>query len=212
MISPKGRSKQPVAGLEPGADQDAPDRKAVAHSLGDGDQVRANPVMLEGKELSASAIARLYLVKYEHGSVLPAQAFQALEELRGTLVQAPYPLNALYDHRGRLLLLKLLLQGLQVVQGQQDHLVLSVDRCVDLRVVGHRHSCRSPPVKAPVKGYHLASARMEGSQLQGVLIGLCPRIAKEQAVFLAARDLSKPVGQFFLHRVSHRIRIEAQAS
>ena len=60
------------------------------------------------------------------------------------------------------------------------------------------------------EGQDLGTARMEGRQLEGVLIGLRPAVAQEQVIAVVPADPAQFGRQGILETVLHGIGVEAQ--
>ena len=162
------------------------------------------------EELSAAAIATLYLVANQYGSILLAEFLQSLCKLFSGQFDATHALNALQDDGAHIAFLQFLLPCCQVVQRQVGHVAVIVDGRDDFRVVGHLHGQTGPSVEGLLgREYAGAPVRKRG-QLQRVFVGFGAAVYEKQLIVVVAADGAQPFGQFHLQPVNHRIAVESQ--
>ena len=87
----------------------------------------------------------------------------------------------------------------------------AVDGRRDARVVGGLDGQRRAAVKGVARGQNAAAPRVEGGELQGVFVGLGPRVDQEEVIVVVARGAAQAFGQLRLQVVLHRVGVEAQA-
>ena len=93
-----------------------------------------------GEELSAATITTLYLITDKYRAILLAGSLQSLGKLLCSHTYATNTLYALYDASSHIALGKFLLPGIEVVKRKIGHVSTVVDRCDNLRIVGHLNS------------------------------------------------------------------------
>src|SRR5690606_20146173 len=141
-----------VGGPDVRMDQYSPYGKAVAHALDRGNDVRSDPMVLEGKERPTSSISGLHFIGDEQAAVSPALFCDEGKEFPTGPIQSAHPLYGFQDHGTVFPGGDGPFKGPKVVQGKEIDLLLSVDRRVDSRIVRNGHCGRGPAVEAVRKG------------------------------------------------------------
>ena len=90
-----------------------------------------------GEELTATAIAALYLVAYQRGAITLAGVGQILGKLRRGHLDATDALYALQDDGSDTAARQFAYPRLDVVQRQETHVVVVVQRSHNLWIVRH---------------------------------------------------------------------------
>ena len=211
MAAPEGGAQQSRTRLEVGCDQHAADGESVSHALCRGDEVGPDARRLMGEEPPRAAVSRLNLVQHQLRPGLGGRLAQPPQELVRRAVDARHTLDALDDHRRELPRRELLPGGFEVIQRCELHVGGAVEGRLNRGVVRHGDGSRRAAVEGLRNGQHLLASRVERRQLQGVLIGLGPRVAEEEAVVAVTRHAAQFFGQRHLERILHRVRVEPDA-
>ena len=190
VVAAKGSAQHAIHRLKFGRDDDCPHRETIANTLGTSNDVRFHAKMLVSKEFARTAVATLYLVANKHRARLVASLAQPLHKIGRGHAYAAHTLNALHNHRSHIALVQFSLKGRQVVEWQESHVAVAVDRCHNFRIVGSLHSQRRAAVKSLSRSQHTFASRVERSQFQGILVSLGPRVNQEQLVVWVAAHLS----------------------
>ena len=194
-----------------GRDQHAADRESVGHALRRSDEVGTDARRLMGEEPPRAAVSRLDFVQHQLRPGFGGRFAQPAQKFVRGAVDARHALDALDDHRRELPRRKFLPGGFEVVQRRELHVGGAVEGRLNRGVVRYGDGSRRAAVESLRDGQHLAAARVERRQFQGVFIGLGPRVAEEEAVVVVTRDAPEFFGECPLERVLHRVRIEPEA-
>ena len=159
--------------------------------------------------LPGTSAAALHLVGDVNRIVAVAQRTDFAQELAARDTDAANALNRLDDHGRYFVIFKRFLQSGLVVQRNEDHVVGTVDRSDDIRIVGSSHRKRRTAVKGAFHRDHLAFSVMERRQFQGVFVRLGSRIAQEKLVIPLAGKFAQLISQLALLVDNYRIRIES---
>ena len=161
------------------------------------------------KELTATAIARLYLIHNEQRTRLIACLAGSVQELCRCHTDTAYTLNRLDNNGGILLARKFALKSLHVVKIDEGNIRSLIGRGLDCGVIRQRHSHTCATVECAVHSQHAGTTRCERSQLNGILVSLRTTIAEEEFVVGVARQGTQLLGQLYLQGVDNGIGIEA---
>ena len=99
---------------------------------------------------------------------------------------------------------------LKVVQRDELHVRCAVERSRDRGVVRGGHGPRRAAMEGLAHGQHFGAARVERGELQGILVGLGPRVAEEKAVVVVTRDAAQSLRQLHLKRILDRVGVESE--
>ena len=197
-----------IDGLEVGRYQHGTHGETVGYALGHRDDVGLDAQPLVGEELTATAIAALYLVAYQRGAIALAGVGQILGKLRRGHLDAADALYALQDDGTYIALLEFGLPGGQVVEWQVGDMAVIVDGCDNLRIVGNLDSQRGAAVEGFPGRQHARAAIAKRCQLQRILVGLGTAVDEEQLIVIVAAHLAKALGQLLLKLVNNRVGVE----
>ncbi len=101
--------------------------ESVGYAFGAGDDVGAHSGMLVCEEIAGAAVAALYLIEYEESAGGVAECAQAAQEVILNHAYAGHSLYAFDDHRGKLTCGEFLLDGFDVAQRDELHMVGGVE-------------------------------------------------------------------------------------
>ena len=210
VIAAKSSSQQAEGSLNLRRNEDGTNGDTSGQAFGHGNEVSLNAGILMGKEFTRTAAAGLDFIGHQKSSRAVAEGAEVLEEGVGGNADARHTLDTFNDDGSVSLGLQLLLGGLQISQGNEGHLLSSVEGSTDLGVVRYADGTAGASMESSAKGEDLGSARMEGSQFEGVLVGFGPAVAEEKMILGIAADLSQFLGQGVLEAILDRVGIEAQ--
>ena len=210
MVAAKGGTKLTENRLELGRDKQGGHGEAVGYALGHSDEVGTNTQVLMGEKLTATAIAALYLITYEHRIGGVAELAQPLHKLRRGHADTAHSLYALDDDSAHITLLYLTAPRLQVVEGQISNMVVGIDRGNNLGVGGGLYCQGSAAVEGPLKGEDTGAAIMEGGELESILIGLGTGVDEEKLIVFITAGLTQAVGKLLLQGIDDGVTIEAK--
>jgi hypothetical protein len=87
-------------------------------------------------------------------------------------MNAATTLDTLDNDRCYIAFLEFCLYGCDVIKIKESHGVTLVEWRLDLGIIGHGYRTAGATMETAMESYHTALARMERSQLEGVLIAL----------------------------------------
>ena len=186
VVATEGCAKLTIYRLKLRRYQYATHRETVADALSYGNHIRTNAEPLVSEELTATAIATLYLVADEHGTILLASSLQTLCKLWSNHVATTYALNGFDDTSANIALSKFLLPSLKVVDRKIGDMTISVDRSDNLRIVRYLNGKRSTTMEGFLYREHASSAVGERSQLQCILVSFGTRVDEEELIVVVA--------------------------
>ena len=163
-----------------------------------------------GKELPRTAISTLYLVEDQKCAVFLRQCAQVSHKLIIGHLYASYTLDTLNNDSGKFLGGKLLLNGCQIIKGDELHVGRFIERCLYLRIIRYGHCTRGAAVKGVAESQYLSFARVEGGELHCVLIGFSSAVAQEELIVVISARFSQAISQFDLEAVDDGVRVKAQ--
>ena len=210
MVAAKRRSQLSVDGLEVGAYQYTTHGESVGNTLGNGDDIGLDAQPLVGKELTRTTVSALYLVAYQRSTIALAGVCQILCKLRSGHLDAAHALDAFQDDGCHTTARQFAHPWLYIVQRQEAHMVVVVQRSHNLRVVGHLDSQRRTAMERLLARQDACGLRiLERCQLQRILVGLGTAVNQEQLVVLITANLTQTLGQLLLQLVNHRVAVES---
>lgn len=185
--------------------------EAVTYAFGYGDDVGtyAEPLMRE--ELARTAVAALYLVAYQHGTILAAGCLKSLGKLLCGELYAAHTLYALYDAGANVALGEFGLPCSEVVYGQVGYVVVGVYGCYNLRIVGGFYGKRGASVERLLGRKHARASRFKRSQLQRVLVSLGSAVDQEQLIVVVTAQFAESFGKLTLKVVDYRVAVKAES-
>ena len=210
MVASEGGAELALHRLEARRDEHARHGEAVAYALGHGDEVGAYAEPLVGKELTAAAVATLYLVADEDGAVAVASLEQTLGKLGCSHIQSAHALDALDDAGSHVALGEFGFPCLQVVEGQEGGMSVGIDGGIVFGDVGHLDGERGAAVEGLAGSEHAGASGLERCQLERVLIGFGARVDKEEAVVVIPAGFAETLGELLLQSVDDRVAVEPQ--
>ena len=180
------------AARHPVVQQDRADGQAAAQALGQGDDVGAQVVLLTGQEGAGAAHAGLHLIHDQHQ--VPVVAQRTHPQHKGGVQghHAPLALDQL-QHDGAGVLVHQLGQGVQVPGGRiEEAVVEGPEKLMEPVLAGGGQSGQGAAMEAVLQGDDLVPAgavtvkAVFARSLDGALVGLGPRVAKEHLVHAGA--------------------------
>ena len=116
MVSAEGGTQHSLFGFEKRGDQHPPNREAVAHTLGRGNDVGPDAGCLMGEEIACAAISRLYLIEDHRRLIAAAQLTYTLKESIVGSIDAGHSLDPFDQHCCHITFAQLLFYSFQVVK------------------------------------------------------------------------------------------------
>ena len=148
MIATERSAQLSIDGFEVRSDQHATHRKAIGNTLCHCDDIRTDAQPLMGEELSATAIAALYLVANQHGAVFLAGSSQSLCKFGRGHLDAAHALDTLQDDSAYIALSQFSLPCWKIIHWQISDVAIIIDRGNNLRIVGHLYGQTCPAMES----------------------------------------------------------------
>ena len=162
------------------------------------------------EELARPAAAGLDFVQHQHRPGPVAEGAQLLQETVGRQLDAGDALDAFDDDGGVRLRSQFFFCRFQVAERDEGDVGGRIERGADPGIVRRGHGTGGAAVEGAAEGKDFGAARMEGRQLEGVLIGLSPAVAQEQVIAVVPADPAQFGRQGILETVLHGIGVESQ--
>ena len=161
------------------------------------------------KNLLSAAIARLDFIENQERPCHLADLYEETHELGRWFVDAGNSLYSLDYDRSKLIGRQCLAGSLDIVDRDEDHVVGLIERSLNSRIIG-RGYYRRAPVESLGESEHLLPPGGKRCELQGVLIGLSPGVAKKQGIVVVAGSLSKLFSKLRLKGIDHGVGIKSK--
>src|SRR5690554_4401617 len=200
-----------MRGFKSGGNQQATNRKTIAHAFGGGNQVGTNAGAFKGEEGTGATVARLNFVENEYCFCLLTGGLQALQKADLWFKNTGNALYAFNNNGTHIAFSQLRFNSRQIVQRQEADLHTLIHSSLNLRIVGHGHRSRGAPMKGFFESQYATFPGMKGGQLYGDIIGFCARITQKQPIVFQSAYLPKFPRQLLLQRVLYRVGIESDA-
>ncbi len=147
VIATKGSTQLTIFRNEIRRYKHATHGETITDALRHAYQVGTDTQPLMGKELTTSTVSTLYLVAYQHRTILLASGLQSLRKLWGSHVHATDTLNTLKDTSADITLSQFFLPCLKVIEGKERDVPIIVDGCDNLGIICHFHCQGSTSVE-----------------------------------------------------------------
>ena len=208
MIASERSTQHTIYGSEHGTDKQSAYGKSVSHTFGHCNNIGTNTGILMGEELSATTVARLYLIDNKHRTRFGTNVPQSAQELVIGQLYTTYPLYALDHDSTHIAGRQLATHSIYIVQCEIHNIERMIYRCYDFGVIGYVYSSRRTAMKRVRKRNDFFLPCMERCQFQRIFIGLGTGIDQEETVIVISRRTAELIGQFDLQGIDYRIGIK----